>query len=144
MVTEYLVKGCGWTREHRQIVCTCAAHMTGQGWDILSSHKGHPLKAVVIMFCLSSSSWGIWAWLRAELLCWTSGGQTCSCLQSYWMGVCNIGAEQRWQLFNDTFLRAQEFSAPQHKKSCRGGRKLVWLSKDLLVNLREKNEMYRQ
>jgi len=30
-----------------------------------------------------------------------------------------------WQLFKDTFLRAQEFSAPQHEKSHRGGRKLV-------------------
>lgn len=60
------------------------------------------------------------------------------------MGVCDIGTEQRWQLFNDTFLRVQELYTPQHKKSCGGGRKLVWLSKDLLVNLREKNEMYRQ
>jgi len=54
----------------------------------------------------------------------------------------DIGMEQCWQLFKDTFLRAQEFSAPQHEKSHRGGKKLAWLSKDLLAKLREKMEMY--
>ena len=47
------------------------------------------------------------------------------------------------QLFKNTFLRAQEISIPQHKKSCRRGRKPAGLKKKLLVKLREK-ETYRQ
>ncbi|KFZ48070.1 hypothetical protein N321_02745, partial [Antrostomus carolinensis] len=58
--------------------------------------------------------------------------------------LMDIGTEQSWQVFKDTFLRAQELCIPQHKKSSRGGRKLAWLSKDLLVKLREKKEMYRE
>ena len=32
-----------------------------------------------------------------------------------------MGTEQRWQLFKDTLLRAQELSVPQQKKRGRGG-----------------------
>lgn len=39
----------------------------------------------------------------------------------------DMGMEQNWQLFKDAFLRAREH---------RGGRKLLQLSKDLLVRLR--------
>lgn len=28
LVIEHLVKLCGWLREHRQIICTCALHLT--------------------------------------------------------------------------------------------------------------------
>ena len=56
----------------------------------------------------------------------------------------DIRMKQSCQIFKDTFLRAQELSIPQHKKSRTGGRKLAWLSKDLLVKLREKKEKYRQ
>jgi len=52
--------------------------------------------------------------------------------------------EQSWQLPKDTFPRAQELSIPQQKKSSRGGKKLAWLSKDLLAKLRENNKNYRQ
>jgi len=54
----------------------------------------------------------------------------------------NIGMEESWQLFKDTFLKAQELSIIQHRKSSAGGKKPAWLSKDLLVKLREKK--YRQ
>ena len=52
--------------------------------------------------------------------------------------------EQSWQHFKDAFLRAQELSIPQHKKSSRKGSKSAWLSKDLLVRLSEKKGIYRQ
>lgn len=51
--------------------------------------------------------------------------------------------EQSWWLFKDTFLKAQGLSIPQHKKSSKGSRILEWLSKDLLVRLREKKEKCR-
>ncbi|KFR04113.1 hypothetical protein Y956_00814, partial [Nipponia nippon] len=54
------------------------------------------------------------------------------------------GTEQSWQLFKDTFLRAQELSIPLCKKSGRARRKPVWLSKDLLLNLRCKKEVHSQ
>ena len=40
--------------------------------------------------------------------------------------------EESWLLFKDAFLRAQELSVPLNKKAGRVGRKLTWLSKDLL------------
>jgi len=46
-VIEHLVKGCGWPREHRQTVCTCAPQLTRRGrhrWSPLGSYKGQPLK----------------------------------------------------------------------------------------------------
>jgi len=43
-----------------------------------------------------------------------------------------------------SFLRAQDLSISQQKKSSRGGRKSAWLSRDLLVKLIEKRDMYRQ
>ena len=52
----------------------------------------------------------------------------------------DMGTEQSWQFFKVTFLRAQELFVPQNKKSGRQGRKPAWLSKDLLVRLREKKE----
>jgi len=52
----------------------------------------------------------------------------------------DIGMEQCWQLFKDTFLRAQVLFTPWHKKSSRRGRKSAWLSNDLLVKLRGKKE----
>ena len=54
------------------------------------------------------------------------------------------GMQQSCQLFQDTLLKAQELSIPQHKKSSRGDRKLIWLSMNLLVILRDKKEMHRQ
>lgn len=48
------------------------------------------------------------------------------------------------QSCQDTFLRAQEFFIPQRNKSSRGGRRLAWLNKGLLVKLRSKKEKYKQ
>lgn len=59
-------------------------------------------------------------------------------------GHRDIGTEQTWQLFKDTYLRIQRLSLTQHLKSSKGGRKQVWLNKDLLVKLREKEEMYSE
>lgn len=41
-------------------------------------------------------------------------------------------------LFKNTFWGTQELTTPQCKKSGRGEREVAWLSKDLLVRLREK------
>ena len=51
--------------------------------------------------------------------------------------LMGTGAEQSWQLWKDTFLRAQLLSILQKKKSSRGGRRLSWLCKDLQLKLRE-------
>ena len=51
--------------------------------------------------------------------------------------------EESWLLFKDAFLRAQELSVPLNKKAGRGGRKLAWLSKDLLGKLRAKKGAYK-
>ena len=51
--------------------------------------------------------------------------------------------EQSWQHFKDAFVRAQELSISQHKKSDRQGKKQGWLNKDLLVRLMEKKEKYK-
>ncbi|GAB0203805.1 hypothetical protein GRJ2_002846100 [Grus japonensis] len=54
------------------------------------------------------------------------------------------GAEQSWQIFKDTFHRAQELSIPRCKKSGKEGKRLAWLSRDLLVKLKGKKEIRRQ
>ena len=51
--------------------------------------------------------------------------------------------EQSWQHFKDAFVRAQELSISQHKKSGRQSKKQGWLNKDLLVRLMEKKEKYK-
>ena len=38
------------------------------------------------------------------------------------------GAEQRWQIFKDTFLRAPELSVPRCRKSGKEGKRLAWMS----------------
>ena len=69
-------------------------------------------------------------------------------IKYYWMrsaGKLYLGhkKEQSWQHFKETFLRAQKFSIHLHKKSSKGGRKPMWLSKVLLVKLKEKKEKYK-
>ncbi|KAK4830768.1 hypothetical protein QYF61_013257 [Mycteria americana] len=54
------------------------------------------------------------------------------------------GAEQSWQIFKDAFHRAKELSIPRCKKSGKEGKRLAWLSQDLLVKLKGKKEMHRQ
>lgn len=53
------------------------------------------------------------------------------------------GTKQSWQHFKDVFLRAQELSITRNKKSASPIRKPAWLSKDLLVKLREKKDKYK-
>ena len=53
------------------------------------------------------------------------------------------GSDQRSQLFKDIFLGVQELSIPICHKSSREGRKLARSNKDLLVKLRQKEEMHR-
>ncbi|KFQ62882.1 hypothetical protein N334_11525, partial [Pelecanus crispus] len=54
------------------------------------------------------------------------------------------GMEQSWQIFKDTFHRAQELSVPKCKKSGKEGKRPAWLSRDLLVKLKSKRELHRQ
>jgi len=54
------------------------------------------------------------------------------------------GAEQSWQIFKEAFNSAQELSVPRCKKSGKAGKRLAWLSRDLLVKLQSKGELHRQ
>jgi len=53
------------------------------------------------------------------------------------------GAEQSWQIFKDTFHRAQELSVPRSKKSGKEEKRPAWLSRDMLVKLKGKRELHR-
>jgi len=65
--------------------------------------------------------------------------------QILWESVLmDMGTEQNWKLFKDTFLKAKQLSIPQHKITRRRGKKTAWLSKDVLIKLRKKKNMYRQ
>lgn len=46
------------------------------------------------------------------------------------------GAEQSWQIFQDAFYREQELSIPRCKEPGKEGKRLAWLSHDLLVRLK--------
>ncbi|KFQ81143.1 hypothetical protein N335_03187, partial [Phaethon lepturus] len=54
------------------------------------------------------------------------------------------GAEQSWQIFKDTFHRAQELFIPRCKKLGNEGKRPAWLSGDLLGKLKGRKEMHRQ
>lgn len=54
------------------------------------------------------------------------------------------GAEETSQTLKDISLNAQELSVHMWKKSGKEGRRLAWMSKDLLVKLKLKTEMHRQ
>ncbi|KFM04158.1 hypothetical protein AS27_10724, partial [Aptenodytes forsteri] len=58
--------------------------------------------------------------------------------------VRDRGAEQSWQMFKDTFHRAQELSITMCKKSGKEGKRPAWMSQDLQVKLKGKKEMHRQ
>jgi len=49
-----------------------------------------------------------------------------------------------WQIFKDTFHRAQELSVPRCKKSGKEEKRLAWLSQDLLVKLKGNRELHRE
>ena len=53
-----------------------------------------------------------------------------------------IGVHQCWSLFKGHLLRAQEQAIPKCRKSSRQGRRLAWLNKDLLLELRQKKKVY--
>ena len=53
-------------------------------------------------------------------------------------------AEQSQQIFKDAFHRASELLIPRCKKSDKKGKKLAWLSWDLLVKAKGKKEMHSQ
>ncbi|KFQ61696.1 hypothetical protein N334_12538, partial [Pelecanus crispus] len=54
------------------------------------------------------------------------------------------GTEQSWQIFKDTFHRAQDLSVPKCKKSGKEGKRPAGLRRDLLVKLKSKRELHRQ
>ncbi|KFP65777.1 hypothetical protein N322_00654, partial [Cariama cristata] len=54
------------------------------------------------------------------------------------------GAEQSWQIFKEIFYREQEVAIPRRKKLGKQGKRLAWLSRDLLAKLKAKKEMHRQ
>ncbi|KFO79625.1 hypothetical protein N303_03515, partial [Cuculus canorus] len=54
------------------------------------------------------------------------------------------GAEHSWKIFKEAFHKAQEPSVPVCRKSRREGKRLVWLSRELLVKLKKKKELHRQ
>ncbi|KFQ57969.1 hypothetical protein N334_08085, partial [Pelecanus crispus] len=60
------------------------------------------------------------------------------------MDLIDRGTGQSWQIFKDTFRRAQELSLPKYKKSGKEGKRPAWLSQDLLVKLKSKRGLHRQ
>ena len=61
-----------------------------------------------------------------------------------WEMVLRDRSEQSWQIFKDAFQRGQELSVSRCKKSGKEGKRLAWLSRDLLVELKGKRELHRQ
>jgi len=65
-----------------------------------------------------------------------------------WNGMEWNGMEWNGKLFQDTLLRAQELSIPQHKKSGRGSKKPACLSRGMLLTewkvKKEKNRQWEQ
>ncbi|KFQ17180.1 hypothetical protein N331_12325, partial [Merops nubicus] len=53
------------------------------------------------------------------------------------------GVEQSWKIFKDTCQRVQELTIPSCRKSGREGRRPAWLSRELLVRLKEKMRLHR-
>jgi len=54
------------------------------------------------------------------------------------------GVQEHWPLFKHHFLQAQEWCIPLRKKSGKGGRRSSWMSKEFLVELRWKRQVYRE
>jgi len=62
----------------------------------------------------------------------------------WYMVLRDREAEQSYQIFKDTFHRAQDLSVPMCKKSGKEGKRPAWQSRDLLVKLKGKRELHRQ
>lgn len=56
----------------------------------------------------------------------------------------NKGTEQSWQIFKDDFHQAQDVVIPRCKKLSKEGKRMAWLSWDLLVKLIGKKETRRR
>jgi len=52
------------------------------------------------------------------------------------------GVQESWSLFKHHFLLAQDRCIPMSKKSSKGGRRPTWMSKVLLVEIRQKKKVY--
>ena len=53
-----------------------------------------------------------------------------------------FGVQECWSLFKSHVLRAQEQAIPKCGKSSKRGRRPAWLSRDLLLELRQKRKVY--
>ncbi|GAB0204618.1 mitochondrial enolase superfamily member 1 [Grus japonensis] len=53
------------------------------------------------------------------------------------------GVQESWSIFKHHFLQAQDWCIPKNRKSSKGGRRLAWMSKELLEKLKRKKEVYR-
>jgi len=52
------------------------------------------------------------------------------------------GFQDSWSLFKHHFLHVQDRCIPLSKKSSKGGRRPIWMSKELLEELRQKRKVY--
>lgn len=53
-------------------------------------------------------------------------------------------ANDSWEIFKDISLKVHELSILTCKKLDRGGRRLAWLSQELLAKMKHKTKMNRQ
>jgi len=61
---------------------------------------------------------------------------------SWVTAVAARGVQESWLLFQHHFLHAQDWCIPVIKKSRKGGRRPVWMSKKLLAKLKWKKKVY--
>ena len=57
-------------------------------------------------------------------------------------GLEGRGVQESWKLFKHHFLHAQDRCIPLSKKSSKGGRRPIWMIKELLVELKWKRKVY--
>lgn len=107
------------------------------GWDVLT------------MACLCLWSLGTCVWQKTKSGPWTL--KVKYQLFKEWMdevpwetALRGSGADQKYQLFKDTSLRAHELSILVCRRRSSTAWKLAWLSKDLLLKMMSKKEMHSQ
>jgi len=60
-----------------------------------------------------------------------------------WVRALEVrGVQESWSLFKHHFVHAQDWYIPLSKKSSTGGRRPAWMSKEILVELRCKRNVY--
>lgn len=91
-----------------------------------------------------------WARQKVKSWSWTSGEQASGCLRDYWAtspGKLSLETKE-WSKYSNSlripFWEHRSSLFPNTQKISRGGRKPARLSKDLLVRLRDKKDMYRK